>query len=190
MQPSKHSYNTVGTSKGVLGGSYGWYYYALSLQNPPFSVQLYSSNDGDSTVTSHSTTTPCTSWLGSRKMKWIVHELSQGLLDLHAAAVQQFHLHNLHLWKCLIFIKGNHSTNKQACVVLLMKNGNELPISAHCQCKCKSIRYAAITVTSPRTFPTAPSIICRDPGAWKRTKCFQAVLMYILLTCTSKSHRI
>lgn len=128
----------------------------------------------------HTPHATCTSWLKSRKMKWILHEFSVGLCDLHTeaeAAVQWHHLYNLHLWECSRFIKGNHSANKQSPAVffslffsLLMKNWNHLPIRIYCQCKCKSIAYAAITVKSHKSFPTAPSIISGDAGARKSTE--------------------
>lgn len=143
----------------------------ILLLQKKLKITHFKNSTGCSAVTSHHTPRHFTSWLKSRKMKWILHELSVGLCDLHTeaeAAVQWHHLLNLHLWECSRFIKGNHSANKHAPGVfflLLMKNWNKLPISFYCQCKCKSIRYAAITVKSHET--SAPSIIPGNTGAGK-----------------------
>lgn len=59
---------------------------------------------------------------------------------------------NLHLWECLRFIKGNQSTNKQAPVVLLMKNWNQHPITVYCRCKCTQWDIQPLTSNRVRHF--------------------------------------
>lgn len=82
MQPSKHSYKTVRMCGEILGGSYGWYYYYYYRNTRDCTALLMIVSN----VTWKTTTASSTSWLKSRKIQLILHELSLGLWDLHIKA--------------------------------------------------------------------------------------------------------
>lgn len=131
MQPSKRSYNTVRTSGGTLGGSYGWYYYYYYYYKnivQSTTVQLrWWWRHCETHIHTYSVTTPSTSWLKSRKMKWVQfwmnevqdYEIYTLKLKLLFSGNQ---LPNLHLWECSRFIKGNHSNQQtSSCSFCLWK---------------------------------------------------------------------
>lgn len=80
MQPSKHSYKTVRMYGEILGGM-GDIITTETLETECTALLMVVSN-----VTWKTTTASSTSWLKSRKIQLMLHELSLRLWDLHIKA--------------------------------------------------------------------------------------------------------
>lgn len=80
MQPSKHSYKTVRMCGEILGGM-GDIITTETLETECTALLMVVSN-----VTWKTTTASSTSWLKSRKIQLMLHELSLRLWDLHIKA--------------------------------------------------------------------------------------------------------